>query len=196
MGGAWLAALLRGNLPGTRSSPWSCHPAHAGRPFCGSRASSLVTVRLGCGHVETSLDWGSRPPEQVLARRVVHSNDPLLSTQVGAASKSAQGDAWRFTRKGSGHVDAVYAAQSVHPRRGREHVDARRLLGFLMTRGIGGLPVRRRDYERLPGTGQNGGASSSGTIVSSRPLRNGNRDRPSVKSTTAMGGLLLPWTSE
>jgi phage terminase large subunit-like protein len=47
--------------------------------------------------------------EQVIAQRVVHSNDPLLSTQVSAASKLAQGDAWRFTRKGSGHVDAVYA---------------------------------------------------------------------------------------
>jgi hypothetical protein len=48
--------------------------------------------------------------EQITARRVAHSNDPLLSTQVAAASKLPVADAWGFTRKGAGHCDAVYAA--------------------------------------------------------------------------------------
>jgi hypothetical protein len=48
--------------------------------------------------------------EQVIARRVAHSNDPLLTAQVSAASKRAVGDSWVYTRRGSaGHVDAVYA---------------------------------------------------------------------------------------
>jgi Phage Terminase len=48
--------------------------------------------------------------EQVLARRILHQGDPLLSAQVSGASKLYVGDGWRFTRKGPGHVDALYAA--------------------------------------------------------------------------------------
>jgi Phage Terminase len=48
--------------------------------------------------------------EQVIARRVRHAMDPLLTTQVGAVSKLAVGDGWRFTRRGAGHCDAAYAA--------------------------------------------------------------------------------------
>jgi len=48
--------------------------------------------------------------EQVRSRSVVHSGDPLLTAHVTAAEKSAQGDGWRFTRRGTGHVDAAYAA--------------------------------------------------------------------------------------
>jgi hypothetical protein len=43
------------------------------------------------------------------ARRVVHPADPLLDAHI-AAQKLHQGDGWRFTRRGAGHVDAAYAA--------------------------------------------------------------------------------------
>lgn len=53
--------------------------------------------------------------EQVTARRILHADDPLLTAQVGGASKLYQGDGWRFVRKGAGHVDGVYAlAGAVH----------------------------------------------------------------------------------
>ncbi|WP_162606670.1 terminase [Jiangella asiatica] len=53
--------------------------------------------------------------EFVSARRVLHSNDPLLTAQVQGASKLYSGDGWRFTRKGVGHVDGVYAlSAAVH----------------------------------------------------------------------------------
>ncbi|WP_228714359.1 terminase [Prauserella endophytica] len=42
--------------------------------------------------------------------QVLHSDDPLLNAQVGGAEKLWQGDVWRFTRRGAGHVDATYAA--------------------------------------------------------------------------------------
>lgn len=51
----------------------------------------------------------------VLAGVIVHNNDELLTLHVTAAEKLLQGDAWRFTRKGAGHVDAAYAgAGAVH----------------------------------------------------------------------------------
>lgn len=47
----------------------------------------------------------------VLARRVLHSADPLLDNHVSGASRLHQGDGWRFSRRGGiGHVDAAYAA--------------------------------------------------------------------------------------
>jgi hypothetical protein len=53
--------------------------------------------------------------EQVAARRVLHTGDPLLAAQIGGVSKLYSGDGWRFTRKGAGHCDAVYAlAGAVH----------------------------------------------------------------------------------
>jgi hypothetical protein len=48
--------------------------------------------------------------EHVQARRVLHRGDPALSAQVAGASRLFSGDGWRFTRKGAGHVDCVYAA--------------------------------------------------------------------------------------
>lgn len=48
--------------------------------------------------------------EQVAARRVVHSDDPLLSAQAVGSSRLQTGDGWRFARRGAGNVDAVYAA--------------------------------------------------------------------------------------
>ncbi len=48
--------------------------------------------------------------EQIGAERVAHSDDPLLNTQIGGAEKLKRGDTWVFSRRGEGHVDAVYAA--------------------------------------------------------------------------------------
>jgi hypothetical protein len=48
--------------------------------------------------------------EQVSARQVAHSGDPLLTAHVAGAEKLLQGDSWRFTRRGASHVDALYAA--------------------------------------------------------------------------------------
>jgi hypothetical protein len=48
--------------------------------------------------------------EQVSARQIAHSDEPLLNAQVAGAERLKQGDQWRFTRSGSGHVDALYAA--------------------------------------------------------------------------------------
>lgn len=46
----------------------------------------------------------------VLARRVIHPGDPLQDAHIAGASKLHQGDGWRFTRRGAGHVDAAYSA--------------------------------------------------------------------------------------
>jgi hypothetical protein len=48
--------------------------------------------------------------EQVRSRAIAHSGDPLLDAHVRAAEKLYAGDGWRFTRKGTGQVDAAYAA--------------------------------------------------------------------------------------
>ena len=48
--------------------------------------------------------------EQVVSRQIAHSGDPLLDAHIAGAEKLAQGDSWRFTRRGASHVDAVYAA--------------------------------------------------------------------------------------
>jgi hypothetical protein len=46
---------------------------------------------------------------------IEHPNDPLINHQIERTEKQTQGDAWRFTRNGSGHCDAVYAvAGAVH----------------------------------------------------------------------------------
>lgn len=53
--------------------------------------------------------------EQVRALRIAQSGDPLLDAHVAAAEPKARGDAWVFTRRGAGHVDALYAgAGAVH----------------------------------------------------------------------------------
>jgi hypothetical protein len=48
--------------------------------------------------------------EQAAAGRLAHSGDPLLDAHVGGAERLKRGDAWVFSRKGAGHVDAAYAA--------------------------------------------------------------------------------------
>lgn len=47
--------------------------------------------------------------ELVDAGDVVQSGDPLADSQVEQAERHWIGDRWVFTRRGSGHVDAVYA---------------------------------------------------------------------------------------
>jgi hypothetical protein len=47
--------------------------------------------------------------EQVASGRVLHPNDPLLNAHLGAASRLAVGDGWRFARGDGGQVDAAYA---------------------------------------------------------------------------------------
>lgn len=54
----------------------------------------------------------------VQAGLVVHNADPLLDGQVATAAKLAQGDGYRFTRRGSGNCNALYAAAgAVHAAR-------------------------------------------------------------------------------
>lgn len=48
--------------------------------------------------------------EQIKARQIVHSGDPLLEAHLMGAEKLMQGDGWRFSRKNAGHCDAAYAA--------------------------------------------------------------------------------------
>jgi hypothetical protein len=46
----------------------------------------------------------------VVARKIQHPNDPLLNAHVGAATALRVSDGFRFVRRGTGHVDAAYAA--------------------------------------------------------------------------------------
>jgi hypothetical protein len=48
--------------------------------------------------------------QQVGAGRVLHSGQDLLDVQADHAEKLWTGDRWVFTRRGSGHVDGMYAA--------------------------------------------------------------------------------------
>lgn len=51
----------------------------------------------------------------VAGGRLLHPGDPMLDAHVGGAHKMRQGDAWRFMRAGSAHVDGAYAlAGAVH----------------------------------------------------------------------------------
>lgn len=46
----------------------------------------------------------------VRSRSLVHAGQELLDTHARGASKLPSGDGWRFTRRGEGHCDGVYAA--------------------------------------------------------------------------------------
>lgn len=48
--------------------------------------------------------------KEVEARTLLHSGQAMLDAQVAGAERLPRGDAWVFTRKGEGNVDAVYAA--------------------------------------------------------------------------------------
>lgn len=51
----------------------------------------------------------------VRARQILHPADPLLDAHVAGSQKLHSGDGWRYSRRGAGHVDAVYAvAGAVH----------------------------------------------------------------------------------
>lgn len=53
--------------------------------------------------------------ELVRSGELAHSGDDLLTAHVTAVEKLRSGDAWRFTRRGTGHCDAAYAtAGAVH----------------------------------------------------------------------------------
>jgi phage terminase large subunit-like protein len=47
--------------------------------------------------------------KEIAARTLAHSGQALLNAQVDGAEKLPRGDAWVFTRRGGGNVDAVYA---------------------------------------------------------------------------------------
>lgn len=67
--------------------------------------------------------------DEVAAGRVLHGSDPMLTSQVLAATTMPVGDGWRFVRRGVGAVDAVYAAA------GAAH------LARTMPAAVGGLRV-------------------------------------------------------
>lgn len=48
--------------------------------------------------------------DAVQAERIEHDNDPLLNDHVIGAQKLWSGDRWKYSRKGRGSSDAVYAA--------------------------------------------------------------------------------------
>lgn len=48
--------------------------------------------------------------EAVQVHTLAHPDDPLLTAHVLGADRQARGDRWVFSRRGSGHVDAAYAA--------------------------------------------------------------------------------------
>jgi hypothetical protein len=53
--------------------------------------------------------------EQVQGGEIVHPNDPMLTLHVESAQKLRRGDAWVFTRRGTGPIDGAYAlAGAVH----------------------------------------------------------------------------------
>jgi hypothetical protein len=94
-------------------------PAATMAPDMGKRTSSTKrTIRpswvpRGTKVVEVTTDLPAVCmgfAEQVQAGRIAHSGDPLLDAQVAAAEPLRRGDAWVFSRRGDGHVDAVYAA--------------------------------------------------------------------------------------
>lgn len=53
--------------------------------------------------------------EYVASKRVVHPVDPLLEVQILGVSRLYVGDGWRFSRRGGGYCNAIYAvAGAVH----------------------------------------------------------------------------------
>jgi hypothetical protein len=53
--------------------------------------------------------------EQIRSQQIAHPGNDLLDAHVLGAERLHQGDAWRFTRRGVGHVDGAYAlAGAVH----------------------------------------------------------------------------------
>lgn len=118
--GAWKTTeQARAELPGLlarirpRAIAW--YPAGPGGAFATVlRPPGALPPPRGPEYVELA---GGRVPEVcmefadlVRARQVVHSGDEILDTHIRSAGKLGAGDAWRFQRKGGGHVDAAYSA--------------------------------------------------------------------------------------
>lgn len=59
----------------------------------------------------------------VQARDIRHGADPLLDSHVHGARRQLISDAWKFARRDSGHVDALYAAAGAAHLARRFHVD-------------------------------------------------------------------------
>jgi hypothetical protein len=83
-----------------RPAPPAPRPAAAAGP-----PGELVEIS-GSDAVEACAEFAGL----VLARQLVHPDDPLLTAHVAGTSKQKVGDGWRFARRGAGHVDAAYAA--------------------------------------------------------------------------------------
>lgn len=77
-------------------------------------ATSMTTLKAQKGVVEEIrgevTDTCMGLADLVENGRLVHSGQELLDDHVAGAERLWQGDKWRFTRKGVGHVDAAYAA--------------------------------------------------------------------------------------
>jgi hypothetical protein len=94
-------AIVRAVKP--RSAAW----------FKGSPASAFATELRELGFTEitagAAVEASMELASLVQARALIQPDDPLLNTQAAGVSKVLSGDGWRFTRKGAGHCDAVYA---------------------------------------------------------------------------------------
>lgn len=74
--------------------------------------------------------------EQVSAKGIAHSKQPLLDMHVTSSAKLWNGDVWKFSRKGDGHCDAAYAAAgAVHLAR---TLPAPLRTGIVLPSGVGG----------------------------------------------------------
>lgn len=82
--------------------------------FPGGPAAALAADLRGIDAIEIKgIEVGETCQEfadLVLARRILHPDDPLLNAHVAGSQKLRSGDGWRFCRVGQGHVDATYAA--------------------------------------------------------------------------------------
>lgn len=106
---------LRAELPGllARYKPRKClwfpgGPAAAvADEWNGRRVSNVLMEEI---RAEDVVRAAMGLEEQAAATQVRHGRDPLLDLHVKQAQQLPQGDGWRFTRRGSAPIDAVYAA--------------------------------------------------------------------------------------
>lgn len=106
-----------------RQLAWFPGPGAALAPLLGTLAYArkLTTAEV----VEACVGFA----DLVKAGMVQHNSDPLLDGQVATAGKLAVGDGFRFTRRGAGNCNALYAAagatlcaRTVKPRRAKVFV--------------------------------------------------------------------------
>jgi phage terminase large subunit-like protein len=102
-----LAALLD-KIKATETGWFPSGPAAAIAPILRARAGSRELK--GAEVAEACQSFA----DLVIARQVLHNDDPLLNAHIGAAQQLPSGDGWRFVRRsGTGHVDGAYAAAGV-----------------------------------------------------------------------------------